>query len=119
MILISKNHIRANLPHLGSEGMARRDLTIAIFSWLIMAIGYNSVENVPMRFDFILKFIVYASCYAMLLSWIRMRQRAKRIDPKGREGYIEVLKFSVFYVSILFVSELPGIIYTLSTRGLM
>ena len=55
----------------------------------------------------------------MLLSWIRLRQRAKRIDPDGREGHMEVFKLSIFYVSILFILELPGIIYTLSTRGFM
>jgi len=99
--------------------MARRDLTIAIFSMLIMMTGYSIVQDIPTQFDFILKFIVYSSCYAMLLSWTRLRQRAKRIDPKRREGMMEVFKLSVFYVSILFILELPGIIYTLSRRGFM
>ena len=99
--------------------MARRDLAIAIFSMLIMMTGYSIAKDIPIQYDFHLKFIVYSACYAMLFFWIRLRQRAKRIDPDGREGKMEVFKLSVFYVSILFIMELPVIIYTLLTRGLM
>lgn len=100
--------------------MARRDLIISIVSMLIMITGYNLVQEIYwVRFDFILKFVVYSSCYAMLLYWIRMRHRAMKVNPDGREGMRELFKFSVFYVSFLFILELPGIIYTLSTRGFM
>jgi len=94
--------------------MARKDLIIAIISMVIMIIGYQNVYDVPIKYRFLLKFIVYGSCYAMLLSWIRLRQRAKGIDPNGREGYRELFKLSVFYVSILIIIELPGIISELA-----
>ena len=70
--------------------------------------------DVPIQYRFIIKFIVLGSCYAMLLSWIRLRQRAKGIDPKSREAYRELFKLSVFYVSILIIIELPGIIVELA-----
>ena len=81
---------------------------------IIMIIGYQNVRAVPIQYKFLLKFVVYSACYAMLLSWLRMRQRAKGIDPAAREGYREILKFSVWYVSILMIIEIPGIMVDIS-----
>ena len=98
--------------------MARKDLLIAIVSMIIMIIGYQNVYDVPIAYRFLLKFVVYSACYAMLLSWLRLRQRAKGIDPDEREGHWELLKFSVFYVSILMIIELPGILVDLASFSL-
>ena len=87
---------------------------ISIVSMIIMIVGYQNVHKIPIEHRFILKFIVYGSCYAMLLSWLRMRQRAKGIDPSGREGYREIFKFSVWYVSLLMIIEIPGIMVDIS-----
>lgn len=94
--------------------MARKDLLIAIVSMIIMIIGYQNVYKIPIQYRFLLKFVVYGSCYAMLLSWLRLRQRANGLDPDEREGYREIFKFSVWYVSILMIIELPGIIVELA-----
>lgn len=94
--------------------MARKDLLIAIVTMIIVIIGYQNVYDVPIAYRFLLKFIVYGSCYAMLLSWLRLRQRAKGVDPDGREGKMELFKFSVWYVSILMIIEIPGIMVELS-----
>lgn len=99
--------------------MARKDLLIAVVSMAITIIGYQNVRNVPMQHRFLLKFIVYGSCYAMLLSWLRLRQRAKAINPNSREAYRELFKFSIFYVSVLIILEMPGILYTISKRGVL
>ena len=103
------------LPHHGSKSMARKDLLISIVSMIIMIIGYQNVYKIPVEYRFLLKFIVYGSCYAMLLSWLRLRQRAKGVDPEGREGYRELFKFSVWYVSILMIIEIPGILVDLAS----
>jgi len=94
--------------------MARKDLLIAIVSMIIVIIGYQNVYDVSIEYRFLLKFVVYSACYAMLLSWLRLRQRAKGIDPDGREGYREIFKFSVWYVSILMIIEIPGILVEIS-----
>ncbi len=83
---------------------------ISIVSMIIVIIGYQNVYDVSIAYRFLLKFVVYSACYAMLLSWLRLRQRAKGVDPDAREGKMELFKFSVFYVSILMIIELPGII---------
>ena len=98
--------------------MARKDLLISIVSMIIMIIGYQNVYKIPVEYRFLLKFVVYSACYAMLLSWLRLRQRAKGIDPDEREGHWELLKFSVFYVSILMIIELPGILVDLASFSL-
>ena len=89
---------------------------ISIVSMIIMIIGYQNVYDVPIAYRFILKFVVYGSCYAMLLSWLRLKQRAQ--SATVREGYREILKFSVFYVSILMIIELPGILVDLASFSL-
>ena len=94
--------------------MARKDFLISIVSMIIMIIGYQNVYKIPVEYRFLLKFVVYSACYAMLLSWLRLRQRAKDIDPDEREGYREIFKFSVWYISILMIIELPGIIVELA-----
>jgi len=78
-----------------------------------MIIGYQNVYDVAIAYRFLLKFIVYSACYAMLLSWPRLRPRAKGVDPEGSEGYREIFKLSGWYVSVLIIKELPGILVEL------
>ncbi len=83
-----------------------KDLIIAIFGFLLMSGSFYLLGRVQIQ-EWVLRFGHYAGMFTFLIYVLRLRFAALGIDPDSKKAFKDYLKLGSFFVSILFIAELP------------
>lgn len=91
---------------LGMKAERIKDLIIAIFGFLLMSGSVLMSGRIQIQ-EWVLRFGHYAGMFTFLIYILRLRFSALGIDPDSKKAFKDYLKLGSFFVSILFIAELP------------
>ncbi len=83
-----------------------KDLIIAIFGFLLMSGSFYMMGRIQIQ-EWGLRFAHYAGMFTFLIYVLRLRCAAQGIDPDSKKAFKDYLKLGSFFVSVLFIAELP------------
>ncbi len=83
-----------------------KDLIILILGTLLINGSYFMLGRFQIQ-EWILRFGYYAGMLTFLIYILRLRFAALGVDPESKQAFKDYLKLGSFYVSILFIAELP------------
>ena len=83
-----------------------RDLIIASLGFLLMSGSSYMLGRIQIQ-EWVLRFGHYAGMFTFLIYILRLRFAALGIDPDSKKAFKDYLKLGSFWVSILFIAELP------------
>ena len=83
-----------------------KDLIIAILGFLLMMGSVYMRGRIEIQ-EWGLRFGHYAGMFTFLIYILRLRFAALGIDPDSKKAFKDYLKLGSFWVSILFIAELP------------
>ena len=83
-----------------------KDLIIAILGFLLMMGSVYMRGRIEIQ-EWVLRFGHYAGMFTFLIYILRLRFAALGIDPDSKKAFKDYLKLGSFFVSVLFIAELP------------
>lgn len=89
-----------------------KDLIIAILGFLLMSGSFYLLGRIQIQ-EWVLRFGHYAGMFTFLIYILRLRFAALGIDPDSKMAFKDYLKLDSFFVSVLFIAELPLILASL------